>query len=141
MLKEEDKRIMKETMHNVGLSFLMLVPLYIYTLLFKPSFLGLLLGVYLFQIGLLYFNKTKIKPQTLIWTAFTTYVFLWILYYLTYTIGAWGFLGLLIIIGVIVARILYMRWELYMRWIRHIESRFFGMTAEERREQRRRKNG
>lgn len=66
-----------------------------------------------------------------------TLVFLWVVYWLNFYLGGYGFLGFVLLCVVLAGYIIVSRWGLYMSWVRHIERRYFGMTAEERKRKRR----
>lgn len=70
--------------------------------------------------------------------ASSTFVLLYGVWFLNYYLGAYGFLGFLFLILVLAGFTVFRQRALYMWWLRHIEKRFLGMTAEERRERNKR---
>jgi hypothetical protein len=76
-------------------------------------------------------------PLRLLRGAGGTFAALWLISLLNIWLGGWGLLGVILLSLLLAGWVLYKRRVAYMAALRHIERRFFGMTMEERREQKR----
>lgn len=134
-MKEEDKRLILDTLKASRFGLLLFAAFWIAGWLGAPIFWLYLAATFL--IGFSHGRKRSPAKEAFIdwvWLTLIIIAAVW----LGALLGGKGFLGLLIIVLVFSVILLWRRRSLYMNWVRHIEKRFlYGETLEERRNQNR----
>lgn len=133
------KGIMIESLPVIGLMFLAYFMFWLFGNTVTPYLIGGLLVWVTFQDARgVWRGSLAPRPSRLFVRVGKTLITLYSIFFVSSYFGGYGLLGF-VFAGVLVsAYLLWRNREKYMWWIRHIESEYFGMTAEERREMNRR---
>lgn len=142
-LTNEDKRVISESLKETWPGLLLTLGFWGLAWLTGGNF-SLIIVVII--VGMVSYDAYKVTTGSesrdglrLIKKCTIAFAFLYGIVWLNFFLGGYGLLGFLLLVTFLSSMILYRKRRLYMRWVRHIETRFWGMTAEERKEERRKR--